>query len=171
VKPIRPDSDSAQFWALEQRIRRLENATGRIVDVQRLNGQNNAYRAISTATSFTVDAAGTIPLALSYTPPVDVWWEVHANIGVLQKIDAAYHYAYGQLELLPADVDSVSSAPNILTQHTSVDDYGWRGPQRIWKLAAGTAYTCTANFSPAGGLWQFYQGRDYMFIEGKAWTR
>lgn len=149
----------------------VKRLSGTIIDTQRLSGNNNAYKAPALVTEnfFTNGATG--PLQLVFTPKEDCWWEVHANIGILQKTDAAYNYAYGQLSLSPPDADGYSAAPNILTQHATVDDYGFRSPSRIWKLKAGVTYTCVCLFSSSGGTWQYYQGGDYLFIEGKAWRR
>ena len=144
---------------------------GRLIDVQRLIGSNNAYAAIATGGLFYMNAALSIPMRFSYTPPVDVWWETRMNVGVLQKTDAAYHYGYVSVGLNTPDADGHQGAYQIFTQHSTVDVFGFRVPTKTWKLTGGVAYQASAIFTASGGTWSYYQGDAYHFAEAKAWTR
>ena len=110
-------------------------AAGGMIAVQRIWGQSNTYGTILTGESFKVDAAKTIPLAISYTPTVPVWWEVECSIGILQKLDAAYHYAYLILSMSPADADGQNARQMIEMQHA----HGDRGRKGCRSLIANTS--------------------------------
>lgn len=142
------------------------------IDVQRMVGAAESYSGTFAGNVTTViDAAGG-PMRLSYTPPVDAWWDVRGVIGNVVKVDAAYHYLYGQLLLAPADVDGVNVAQHLLVQHSAVNQYDHRDLHRLFKLAAGVAYTATLQFAGgSGGTWQFYRGQNHIWIEGLAWPR
>jgi len=111
------------------------------------------------------------PMRISYTPPVDAWWEVNGLIGLAVKVDANYNYALGGLILNTADVDGAVSTAWYITQHSAVQQYEGRHMTRIWKLAAGVAYTCALYLSVTGGTWQYYCGPSQLYIQGKAWAR
>jgi microcystin-dependent protein len=143
---------------------------GGFSNVQRKWGAFENYVAISTAVSPISDgASGTMRLSL--TPTVPSWWEVDGHFSIVQKLDANYNYAYGQVNLTPADQDGVSSGNSILSQHSTVQTYEPRHVTRIFRLAAGTTYTADLGFSPAGGSWQYHAGKQYLSLEGKAWPQ
>lgn len=147
--------------------------TGGILAAQRTIGANAAYRAITTGSNLTVNAAGTSALAVSYTPPVNCWWEVACCVGIFQKTDAGYGYAYIYLALVPNDADGrgVSSRYAIESQNPAVQTYQYRNLTQVYKLNAGVAYSCVARASIGTGTWQFNQGSTLLAIEGKAWAR
>lgn len=167
----------ARIRDLEARIANLEGlggAKGRLINVQRLYGQNEAYRAFSATTgTFMVDAAGVVPLALTYTPPVDCWWDVTATIGIVDSLNAVYNYMYGLLDISPNDVDNEANGGyQIMTQRSDVNKYGHRKPEAIFKLAAGTTYTVSAQWVLGTvASWQYNQGHAYLSIIGRAWAR
>lgn len=143
----------------------------RLLDIRRTpaNGAE-AYRAVANGWSF-YQGPGDPALGLSYTPPVNAWWEVTLNVGLLHKLDAAYHYGVVWLNLAPADVDGVANAMNYESQHTSVQTFTGRFMTRTFKLAAGTAYTASAKFQTDGGSWEFYQGSNQLYMEAMAHAR
>jgi len=142
------------------------------MDVQRRWGLNNAYKTISSGQDFTVDAAGTQKLQISYTPAIPVWWEVNCAVGIIQKLDAAYHYAYLQLVLSQNDSEvAFQTRGAIDTQHSAVQTYQGRSLAQWWKLNTGVAYTCTANFATSGGSWQFHQLAALLWIDGRVWSQ
>jgi len=151
-----------------------DEGPGRIIDVQRKNGAAEVYSGgFTTLYDPLADrtGAGYQNMQLSYTPPVDVWWDVTGVIGIVQKMDAAYHYAYGRLALAPTDVDGVQYAHHLVTQHSAVQQFEARVVQRAFKLAAGTAYTVTLGISPGGGTWTYHCGVGHLWLEAKAITR
>jgi hypothetical protein len=164
----------ARLRDLESRLAALEGslgAKGRLIDVRHMFGQNNAY-SVHTAGAVYADAAHTIPMALSYTPPIDVWWEVDGTIGIIDCTAAAYNYAYGYLQLSPADADSVATGgQQVATQRTDVNKFGNRSPSYTYKLVAGTAYTVTLSFTYNAVGWQIFQDAALLQLEAKAWAR
>ena len=110
-------------------------------------------------------------MTLSYTPTVDCVWEVALYIATVQKVDAAYHNAYGGIVLAPADANGIANAWHNVTQHASVNLYEGRHVTRLFSLNAGTAYTASAAISPGGGTWCYYCALDYLWMTGKAWPR
>ena len=152
-------------------------ATTRIVllDVQSIQGANEQYSSTFSPTSdviMTADAAGAVPIRIAYTPVVDCWWEVTGHIGITQKTDAAYHYAYGAIVINIADANGVIRAHHLVTQHAQVNQYESRSMTRMFKLVAGVAYTATLVMSGAnGGSWAYYRGANHLWLQGKAWAR
>lgn len=146
-------------------------APGSILNTQRIAGQNNGTKSITTNQQFTVDAAGTIPLALSYTPPVDAWLEAYFFCGQFSAATAAYALGYHQVRIAPVDVDGRGAGIASETQHSTVQTTIVRQVRRTFKLQAGIAYTFDALFSASSGTWQYYQGGDYLWLETKAWVR
>ena len=112
-------------------------------------------------------------ITFSYTPPVNCWMQVDAMIGIVLADTAAYHYIYGGVECSPADVDGVAWAYQLVMQHSQVNIYEGRSVTRKFKLAAGTEYTFTLQLvgGDAGGTWQYYQGKNQLWLDGTAWAR
>jgi hypothetical protein len=151
-----------------------DEGPGRIIDIRRINGAAEVYSGQFSGSYSPIQdraGAGALYMQLAYTPPVDVWWDVNGNIGIVQKIDANYHYSYGMLVLSPVDVDGMSQARQLITQHSTVQTYESRMPRRLFKLAAGTAYTVSLGIEPGGGTWTYYCGPGQLWLEAKAITR
>ena len=110
-------------------------------------------------------------MQIGYTPPVNAWWEVTGNMAIVQKLDAAYSYAYGGITISPADADGYATAQQLITQHSSVQQFESRHVSRLFKLTAGVPYTATLFISPAAGTWSYYCGPNHLFIHLKAWQR
>ena len=143
-----------------------------LLDVQRMFGQNNGYRTVTTGQQITVNAAATIGLQLVYTPPVDCWWEVDFHMGLVQKTDAAYHYMQPSINLSPADVDGIGvMGIDTLTQHLTVQTFEPHNMRALFKLAAGIAYTTYPVVAMSGGTWQYHQHQNHLSMFGKAWAR
>lgn len=143
----------------------------RILDFQRITGTGSTYIALVSGQLLYADTAKTVPLRLSYTPPVDAWWELNLFIGTLQKTDAAYHYAQVQLGLNTADVDGLTTATVTKTQHAQVQQFEPHQLIRTYKLAAGVPYQTNCSIGVSGGTWQFNQSNNMLFLEAKAWAR
>jgi hypothetical protein len=149
---------------------------GGVLDARRISGQYNGYQGpnnITTAIQMYTDLSAAVPLRLSYTPPIDCWWDVGFDVGIVQKNDANYHYCYGGIQLTPGDVDGVSDCSgHLVTQHASVNQYEARQVRRLFKLAAGVPYVASAVLGPAsGGSWSYYAGSAQMWMEALAYAR
>lgn len=174
-QPQREDFLTAVVDPLQRRIARLEAANrimapGSMLGIQRDYGETNSFLNIVAGGYFS--ATSVRQLSLAFTPTVDCWWEVRGQVGMLYKVDAAYHYGVAYLELSVADADGDSSGSfSNLTQHNGVITYAAHRTERVWKLVAGQAYTCRMRGSFSGGTWQYYAGRGYVSLVGKAWSR
>jgi hypothetical protein len=143
----------------------------RLLNIQTVRGNQEAYAAYSTSPTYLYRDAST-PLRLQYTPTVNCWWEVQTNVGIVQKLDAAYHSMYLAMMLTPGDADGLATAHMIGTQHVSVQTYMSYIVRRMFKLTANIAYTIEPLFTGlSGGSWQYHRGAGYLWMEGKAWAR
>jgi hypothetical protein len=144
---------------------------GGLMAVQRIFGQNNGYRAISNGQLFTVNAAGTIPLQLQYTPPADCWWDVLTNIGIVQALTASYISNFFQQSIAPADENGITDTWMIETQRSDVQQLAFKQISRMYRLKANTAYTCNVKFIQlsTAGSWQFHQLSNLLYMIGRAW--
>jgi microcystin-dependent protein len=145
---------------------------GAAYSVQVINGATASYVGVPSV-SESILSNGVSPMQLSITPSVPVWWEVTGHIGVVVKVDAVYNYLYGYVKLSPADQNGIASARSLLTQHSQVDTYAFRGAlTRIFKLAANTTYTASLCLGGGdAGTWQYYQGADQLWLNAKAWVQ
>jgi hypothetical protein len=138
-------------------------------------GESAAYWPIGNAYTVCVDAAGAKPLQWLYTPPFDVFAEVHFHLGLLQKTDAFYHYSQLMPECVPAPVAGVgglvSGGSDAHMMHSQVQTYGRHVMTKLYALAGGTAYTMRAKFGTSGGGFQLYQAPSHLWMIGKAWPR
>jgi hypothetical protein len=143
---------------------------GGVINIQRMLGANDAYIAISSGNSFT-DGAGNI-LRLFYTPPVNCWWDVAFNCATLQATVAAYHYTQIPIVLTPADADGVDQLTSTLTQHSQVQQFEPRAINALFKLTAGITYIVSVSLgATAGSGWQYYAGKQYLSLTGRAYAR
>jgi hypothetical protein len=110
-------------------------------------------------------------MRLSYTPPVDAWWEVNGEIGLLACDTAAYVYGYGVINLTPADADGYRGNSMVCMQHQQVNQFENRKMYSLFKLTAGVAYTADLGYSPSSGTWRYYCGPAQLSLEAKAWPR
>jgi hypothetical protein len=143
------------------------------MDVQIKRGISEAYSGgFTTLYSPLSDGPGSPGyMRLAYTPPIDAWWEVDGQIGLVNCQTASYVYAYGVLNLTPVDADGHAGNSMVVMQHAQVNVYENRKVHSLFKLRAGVAYTCDLGFSPANGTWTYYCGPAQLSIEGKAWPR
>jgi hypothetical protein len=134
-----------------------------LIAVQRDFGAKGAgtWRAIANGGSF--------PLSINYTPDRSCWWAVDCIIGAIAKDDAAYHYGYVYIQMIPPDVDGIDVGQAIYTQHNAVQTHSFRAIRRIFSLAPNTGYTVTAKFSTPGGSWQYFDHFQHLSMTGKAW--
>ncbi len=147
--------------------------TPSILDTRYLEGTQAAYSgSLNGASTNYLKYDATNNLELLYTPPIDAWWEVTLRISLLQKLDAAYHYAYGMIELSPAPVTGTAVRHSIIVQHSSVNYYMSFDITTLYKLAANTAYTAKSVFGNGnGGSWQHYRGGGHLDMHAYAWAR
>jgi hypothetical protein len=144
---------------------------GQLVNALLDKGQTTgAYLAIANQVAYKEQSGGA-NIAISYTPSVNVWWDVEACIGILQKLDAAYHYAYANIWLNVNDAQARGRAQCIWTQHSTVNNYGFRHIQARFMLTGGTFYTATLMHENSGGSWQYYTDNPRNFMMARAWAR
>jgi hypothetical protein len=144
------------------------------LDVQRKFGAADVYSGQFSASYIPIQdntGGGAQYMRLTYTPPVDAWWELHGYIGLVVCDSAAYVHAYGTIQLTPADADGYSNAYGTAMQHSQVDTYIPRVINTIYRLNAGVTYTADLGFSISSGAWRYYCGKDYLHLFGKAWAR
>jgi len=110
-------------------------------------------------------------MQLTYTPPVNVYWDCKVSCGQLIKQDAAYGSAYLGLYLNPVDANGQAYAWDVRTQHNSVNVIENRFVERTFALVAGTAYTLNAYLSVGAGTWALWLQQDYWFMQTKAIAR
>ena len=131
----------------------------------------NGYPGASNESYTPTFTTTQIPLSLSITPSVPVWWEVKGKLGLVTKVDANYNYAIAMLVLNPVDQDGIGATDHYITQHSAVQNLeGYEG-HRLFRLAAGTTYTVTLQLVPSGGSWNYYQGRSQTYMDAKAWAQ
>ena len=143
---------------------------GGLLAVQRLNGNGTGYRAIANGQMFYTDA-GVTPLRIAYTPPVDCWWEVETQIGIIQAITAAYNLVIVTMRLSPPDGEGNQYSQIYKTQHAQVQTYANYKALRVFRLKAGVAYLAWATFDQlaTAGSWQYHQDPATINISGRAW--
>ena len=145
---------------------------GTVISEQVINGTGNTYlNAVSLNTLYR-DNASTQIMRISYTPPVDCWWELDALIGIVYKTDAAYGYAYWGTLLAPADVDGIQRTKAIEMQNSSVNTYAFKSVHRKHRLVAGVAYSVDLYCDlTGGGTWQYNNSPDYLTMGATARVR
>lgn len=142
-----------------------------LVAVQRKWGQNENYTNSGLAGLQDIIDGGGGFMTLAYTPTINVWWDVHASMGLMQKQDAAYHYNVLGLQMTPGDADGMTTAVHYITQHSTVQQFEGYRLTRVFKLNAGVAYSIKMYMSPSGGTWRYYTGASHLYMDGKAFSR
>ena len=146
--------------------------SGSILSTFLMEGESPAYVGMANGTNVTVNAAQNKALQWNYVPPVNVWAEVAVNIGLVNKIDAAYHYANLIPICSPAPAIGTSGgAVSYRTQHSGVQQYEPYTYTKLYALNAGVAYSMYTQFGISGGTWQYHQQPQSLFMTGKAWAR
>jgi hypothetical protein len=136
----------------------------------RQEGENNGYVNFATGTNITVNAAQNKALQWNLSSPVDIWAEYEFSLGIVQKVDAAYHYAVFNAVVSGTPVLGTPAAV-IRTQHASVNVYEQYIVHGIIGLSANTSYAIYCNTSIQGGTWQYNQQPNYLNMTGRAWPR
>ena len=73
---------------------------------------------------------------------------------------------------MPADQDNINQAFHLITQHSQVQTYEGRAMHRIFRLAAGTAYTVALVLGGGdAGTWSYYAASTHLWLEAKAWAQ
>ena len=136
----------------------------------RMDGEYNGYSAFASGTNITVNAAQNKALQWNINLPVDLWVEVTFSIGVVQKLDAAYHYAI--FSTMVSGAVAIGTPHQILrTQHASVNTYEPYFLRSRLGLSANTNYAIYCQTAIQGGSWQFNQNSTYLSLVGSAWPR
>lgn len=144
------------------------------LDVKTKNGADNNYHTFNSASPVILyaDAALTDPMRVAWTPPVDAWWEVVGAVGLLRSDNTTYAYMYATLQMNITDADGIGAGHNVATQRSDVNQFGSRTVSRIFKLVAGSAYTCTLQLSPGSAVqWAYHAGPAYLWMHAKGWAR
>lgn len=166
----------AQFDALNTRVTTVEST--RIIATQHVHGTAGNYSEQITTTAFVnlmadgVGVAGTVPIGFTFTPSVNCFWQTDLLVGVVQKMDSAYHATYVRAVLSPVDERGVNVANFILTQHAAVQTYMAAHVNPTWMLKAGTAYTVNGQIgNSSGGTWRYMRDFGTLILDGRAWAR
>jgi hypothetical protein len=120
---------------------------------------------------------GSSAIIITVTTPATsrAFWHVTSNVGIILKTDAAYHYRYIALTLIvggagAADLYGITSARQIETQHSAVQQFTSASPSRTFWLEANRTYSAVLVFECSGGTWQYYMGPNQLWLNGIAWT-
>lgn len=144
---------------------------GALLAVQRQYGRNEAYISHGTSAVIYCNPTGTEVMRLNYTPTVDCWWDVSANIGLIACDTTSYVYRIVQLLITPLDADGIQGSQEYEEQHQQVQTYTFSQMQHCFKLSSGIAYKVEAGFSFNGGAWRIYQGPAQLNMEGRVFSR
>lgn len=158
----------SQIVDLSARLAVLERtARSGLLDFQRIQGNNNAYFLVTTATE-QVKRSGSVNLELTYTPPVDAWWMGHVHVGIINTVTAP---ALTYLELFISPNEADGGAAGGYARNYQADTYDWRAVRRTYALEAGTTYTLSAYFVVTSGAIQYHQSPNYLWMEAYAFPR
>jgi hypothetical protein len=162
------DTASVTEWAVGPKGDKGDPGASVFTSTQRMVGAYGGYAALPVGD--VTNGAGQV-MALSITPSVPMWWEVNGDMGLVQKMDAVYNYGLFSVALAPADQDGVSSAMHYISQHSAVQLYMGYTAHRLFRLAAGQAYTVKLTFGADGGSWQYYPDAARLSLVAKAWPQ
>lgn len=146
---------------------------GQVIDDRNLRaGVDDAGAVLlGTAVYATANLSASVPMVMTYTPPVNVWWEVNSWL-YLTKEDAVYGYAYNRMVISPADVDGRTSTDAILGgMHNGVNRYATIHATEKWKLVANTAYTVTVQTWGSTANFNHQRGDRYSGMKATARVR
>ena len=170
----------AQHNALAARVTTLEanKDKGALLDFQRVPCTNvGAYRTSSftgTVAYHVIELTATLAapnMIMTLSLPVPFFWEITHTNYLIRKDDAAYHYLYSGIRVLPADQDGLTISSGITTQHSAVDQFMHVTIRRTFRCAANTSYQAQAIMGGGnGGTWNYMKDPG-TFIEGKAWAQ
>jgi microcystin-dependent protein len=162
------DPTYGKFW----RVLSNTKPKGTILNTQSIAGNAEQYNAVAYNNSTAIPRGAGGLMQLTYTPTVPCWWEVTIGCGIVQKTDAAYHYMYRYIYVTPSDQDNQSTAYQLITQHSQVQTYEFAAVTRLFRLAAGTAYTANMVMGAgSGGSWQYHSGAGQLWMSAKAWAQ
>ena len=150
--------------------------SGGLMSVQRDWGRKDGYTQVLSNGELLGNGSGSsLTITTGYTT-VPSWWETVLHVGILDKMDSAYGYAYIILELWAnsapgVDQDGLGMAQALATQASIVIRYSTREVIRTWRLAANTYYEVYAKISFSAGTWEYHQRWDTLWMEGKLWPQ
>jgi hypothetical protein len=162
------DTETVTEWAVGPKGDKGDPGTSVFTSTQRMVGAYAGYAALPMGD--VTNGAGQV-MALSITPSVPMWWEVNGDIGLVQKMDAVYNYGLLTVQLSTPDQDNVSQAMHYISQHSTVQTYMGYTAHRLFRLAAGQAYTVKLTFGSDGGSWQYYPDVARLSLTAKAWPQ
>lgn len=159
----------AVVWHLRRRASKWEYVGGPPI-VHRQEGENAAYVNFAQGTNITVNAAQTKVLQWNITPPLDCWADIDFNVGIVQKVDAAYHYV--NLMVATGGTPLLGTPQSVYrTQHSQVQQFEPYYIHQRFGLTAGVAYQFWLQTAISGGTWQFNQGPSLLSMTANAWPR
>jgi hypothetical protein len=136
----------------------------------RMEGENAAYAGFTGSQPIAVNASSKL-LQWLFTPPMDVWVDVEALLGLVQKVDANYHYAQFSASCNPVPAIGAGTATHTITQHSAVQQFEGYRSRYLAGLTGGVAYTINASIGISGGTWQYHQANNMVSLIGRAWPR
>jgi hypothetical protein len=159
----------AVVWHLRRRASKWEFVGGPPI-TYRQEGELAGYIPFpAPGNALAVNGAGKL-MAWSFTPPVDVWADLTFHLGLVQKMDANYHYV--QFAIGGPTAPAVGSLPQVTkTQHSTVMQYEPYLLRARVGLNAGVAYNFYVAPGVSGGTWQYYASNIAMQMFGEAWPR
>ena len=158
----------------------------KLLDVQHIEGVNNGYMTPylsgPATTNLTTNAAQSIPLLLTYTPPVDAWWELDMLLGLVNALTNAYGYVEVNLMLNSGNCPAVGGFParaagSVLAKlyrmmHAQVQTFEEFCLSKVIPLSAGVQYQVLGTLRAATACsFQYYQAAESLYLQGKAWSR
>lgn len=157
----------------------MELKEHKIIDFQYMQGIEEAYRTFPNSAPnegvFTQDSGGTLPMRFRYTPPVEAWWEVSSNVGIVahDSVDA-WRYMHVGLRLEPwPQYSQLYGTPivdswQLCSQLGGGRQFTYRSQSKIFRLHANVPYDCKIFYSGdnTGGIWKHYCGPGYLSMHG-----
>lgn len=160
---------------LESRLATVEGRSkGSIITTYSMYGANSNWILLAGAgQGVYVDAAQTNQLRWDYTPPFDVWAEVHTQMLVWNSGTASWLYSNITLGCSPAPGSGPPSTVSRVYDHNGASGGGVTNHAKaVFPLTGGVAYSMACSTNNTGGnTFQYYQGSQYLFLLGKAWPR
>jgi hypothetical protein len=157
--------------SIESRLSSLERISGPSpIETFLQEGENNAWVSYSSAgETVYVNSGKTIPLRWVYTPPINVWVEVHVQC-MRRNTAAAWVLADLSTTVSPAPEEGATPKSSRVNIHNAFDGVV-SSNNFICALASGVTYTISSTLTDAGATGQYYQGSNWLWMTGKAWRR
>lgn len=143
------------------------------LDTQQVHGSEQNFRSPASAEVLRRTAAGSL-MQLTYTPPVACYAEVFL-FAYLNCTTSTWDFSYLGIGISPAPVAGPTNYWDTESMNYAAGQAGGgecaRTHHATFQLAASTAYTISANFSPGTGAWRYYMGDQAQRMIMFAWGR